>query len=210
MTDLRRRERPRGLRRRQFRPPAARRARNVAKWDGTSWSASATGFARRCRNSPSSTTGTAPRSTPRGTSRPPPAGSTTSRSGTAPRGSRCSRGERRMSSARSSTTRARARRCTSVGSFTSGLGTFSNRVVSLVAADSGGCNPADLAEPFGVLDLADVQAFIAAFTSGDPAADLVPPAGRARPRRPAGVRGRVHGRLPVTRAPRRMPIRVDS
>jgi hypothetical protein len=32
--------------------------------------------------------------------------------------------------------------------------------------------PADLAEPFGVLDLADVQAFIAAFVSGAPLADL--------------------------------------
>jgi hypothetical protein len=31
---------------------------------------------------------------------------------------------------------------------------------------------ADLAEPFGVLDLADVQAFIAAFTAGEPLADL--------------------------------------
>ena len=63
------------------------------------------------------------------------------------------------------------------GSFTSALGAFSNRVVSLVAADMGGCNAADLAEPFGVLDLADVQGFIAAFVSGDPAADLVPPEG---------------------------------
>ena len=32
--------------------------------------------------------------------------------------------------------------------------------------------PADLAEPFGVLDLADVQAFVTAFTSGEPLADL--------------------------------------
>ncbi|USN98515.1 MAG: DNRLRE domain-containing protein [Phycisphaeraceae bacterium] len=37
--------------------------------------------------------------------------------------------------------------------------------------------PADLAEPFGVLDLADVQTFIAAFVSGDLLADLAPPAG---------------------------------
>jgi len=41
----------------------------------------------------------------------------------------------------------------------------------------GGCNAADLAEPFGVLDLADVQAFIAAFTSQDPAADIAEPFG---------------------------------
>ncbi len=32
--------------------------------------------------------------------------------------------------------------------------------------------PADLAEPFGVLDLADVQVFVTAFTSGAPLADL--------------------------------------
>ncbi len=32
--------------------------------------------------------------------------------------------------------------------------------------------PADLAEPFGVLDLADIGAFVAGFTAGDPVADL--------------------------------------
>lgn len=41
----------------------------------------------------------------------------------------------------------------------------------------GGCNPADLAEPFGVLDLADIQAFVTAFTAQDPAADLAEPFG---------------------------------
>lgn len=35
-----------------------------------------------------------------------------------------------------------------------------------------GCNPADIAEPFGVLDLADIQAFIAAFIAHDQLADL--------------------------------------
>lgn len=40
-----------------------------------------------------------------------------------------------------------------------------------------GCNPADLAPPFGVLDLADVATFAAAFSTGDPAADLAPPFG---------------------------------
>lgn len=39
-----------------------------------------------------------------------------------------------------------------------------------------GC-PADLADPSGVLDLADVQAFIAAFVAGNPLADLAPPVG---------------------------------
>jgi DNA-binding beta-propeller fold protein YncE len=40
-----------------------------------------------------------------------------------------------------------------------------------------GCNPADVASPFDVLDLADVQAFIAGFLSQDPIADLAPPTG---------------------------------
>lgn len=40
-----------------------------------------------------------------------------------------------------------------------------------------GCNAADLAEPFGVLDLGDVQAFIAAFVAGDALADLAEPFG---------------------------------
>ena len=35
-----------------------------------------------------------------------------------------------------------------------------------------GCNAADLAEPFGLLDLGDITAFVAAFSAGDPAADL--------------------------------------
>ncbi len=37
--------------------------------------------------------------------------------------------------------------------------------------------PVDLAEPFGVLDLADIQAFVAAFASGGSAADLAEPFG---------------------------------
>jgi hypothetical protein len=42
-----------------------------------------------------------------------------------------------------------------------------------------GCtgNPADLAPPFGVLDLADIAAFIDGFVNGDPIADLAPPFG---------------------------------
>ena len=39
------------------------------------------------------------------------------------------------------------------------------------------CNIADLAEPFGVLDLDDADAFIGAFLAGDSAADLVAPIG---------------------------------
>ncbi|MEM7755481.1 MAG: GC-type dockerin domain-anchored protein, partial [Planctomycetota bacterium] len=39
------------------------------------------------------------------------------------------------------------------------------------------CNVADLAEPFGVLDLTDVDAFISAFTTQDPASDIAAPFG---------------------------------
>jgi hypothetical protein len=35
-----------------------------------------------------------------------------------------------------------------------------------------GCNDADLAAPFGTLDLADIVAFVTAFTSAEPPADL--------------------------------------
>jgi hypothetical protein len=38
----------------------------------------------------------------------------------------------------------------------------------------GGCNDADIAPPFGVLDLTDVNTFVASFLANDPAADLVP------------------------------------
>jgi hypothetical protein len=47
--------------------------------------------------------------------------------------------------------------------------------VSYIPPD--GCNSADLAEPFGTLDLADITAFITAFTAQDPAADLAEPFG---------------------------------
>jgi len=39
------------------------------------------------------------------------------------------------------------------------------------------CNAADVAEPFGVLDLGDIDTFIAGFTSGDPDADIAEPFG---------------------------------
>ena len=39
------------------------------------------------------------------------------------------------------------------------------------------CSPADLAEPFGIVDIDDVDAFILAFLAGDAAADLVAPFG---------------------------------
>jgi glucose/arabinose dehydrogenase len=40
-----------------------------------------------------------------------------------------------------------------------------------------GCNAADLAEPFDVLDLSDVQAFVSGFVGQDPIADLAAPFG---------------------------------
>ena len=48
--------------------------------------------------------------------------------------------------------------------------------VILVVSD-GACNAADLAEPFGVLDLADIAAFVPAFLAMEPAADLAAPFG---------------------------------
>ncbi|MAY74510.1 MAG: hypothetical protein CMJ31_07375, partial [Phycisphaerae bacterium] len=39
------------------------------------------------------------------------------------------------------------------------------------------CNDADLAEPFGALDIADVVEFLRAFGAGDEAADLAAPLG---------------------------------
>ncbi|MEZ6242738.1 MAG: M12 family metallo-peptidase [Phycisphaerales bacterium] len=39
------------------------------------------------------------------------------------------------------------------------------------------CSPADLAEPFGVLDFSDVSAFLVAFAAQEPEADLAPPNG---------------------------------
>ena len=47
----------------------------------------------------------------------------------------------------------------------------------ILLTGGGGCNPADIAEPFGVLDLGDIGTFVQAFTSQDPAADLAPPLG---------------------------------
>jgi mono/diheme cytochrome c family protein len=41
----------------------------------------------------------------------------------------------------------------------------------------GGCNAADVVEPFGVLDLGDLQAFVAAFLTQDPLADIAAPFG---------------------------------
>jgi hypothetical protein len=52
-----------------------------------------------------------------------------------------------------------------------------NQFVNLSDDVEMGCNLADLAEPFGVLDLADITTFIAAFTTANPVADIAPPFG---------------------------------
>jgi len=41
-----------------------------------------------------------------------------------------------------------------------------------ITIGAGGCNDADLAEPFGILDLNDISTFVAAFTTMDPVADI--------------------------------------
>jgi hypothetical protein len=49
--------------------------------------------------------------------------------------------------------------------------------ISVPSAGQTGCNAADIAEPFNVLDLADVQTFVAAFTTQGAAADIAAPFG---------------------------------
>jgi hypothetical protein len=52
-------------------------------------------------------------------------------------------------------------------------------VTSLVLTiGSSGCNPADLAEPFGQLTFGDISAFLGAFSANDPSADLAAPFGQ--------------------------------
>ena len=45
-------------------------------------------------------------------------------------------------------------------------------VITVEGDGPAGCNPADLAAPLGILDLADVQAFVVGFTAMEPIADL--------------------------------------
>lgn len=56
------------------------------------------------------------------------------------------------------------------------IGYSGNTCIRVFYAQAPDC-PADLAPPFGVLDLADVQAFVTGFTAQDPIADLAPPFG---------------------------------
>ncbi|MEZ6243625.1 MAG: GC-type dockerin domain-anchored protein [Phycisphaerales bacterium] len=59
-------------------------------------------------------------------------------------------------------------------------GQFTNTIVGpgAVVVDGGGCNGADIAEPFGQLDFSDVVAFLVAFGAMDPAADVAAPIGQ--------------------------------
>lgn len=52
-----------------------------------------------------------------------------------------------------------------------------NQFINLSDPVEEGCNDADLAEPFGILDLGDISAFVSGFTSADPIADLAAPFG---------------------------------
>jgi hypothetical protein len=55
---------------------------------------------------------------------------------------------------------------------------FTNRLVYVMTPScGGGCTVADLVEPFGILDLADINAFVGGFISQDPIADLAEPEG---------------------------------
>jgi hypothetical protein len=51
------------------------------------------------------------------------------------------------------------------------------RIYDIASCGLSPCNPADFAEPFGTLDLADITGFVSAFSAGEPSADLAPPAG---------------------------------
>ncbi|USN98015.1 MAG: VCBS repeat-containing protein [Phycisphaeraceae bacterium] len=48
---------------------------------------------------------------------------------------------------------------------------------SQASGDPQPCNAADIAAPFAILDLADVQAFVSGFVAQDPIADIAPPLG---------------------------------
>lgn len=52
-----------------------------------------------------------------------------------------------------------------------------NQFINLSDVVMGGCNLADLSEPFGILDLSDITTFISAFTTANPVADLAAPFG---------------------------------
>lgn len=68
---------------------------------------------------------------------------------------------------------------TSQWSAFAGFSDFTNTIVGpgVVSLAAEGCNDADNAAPFQVLDLADIQGFVSAFLDQTQAADIAPPAG---------------------------------
>ncbi len=68
---------------------------------------------------------------------------------------------------------------TSQWSRTASFSDFTNTITGpgSVSVAGQGCNDADNSEPFGVLDLADVQGFVGAFVNQQDAADIAAPAG---------------------------------
>lgn len=61
--------------------------------------------------------------------------------------------------------------------FDNGAGALFWDDASIAESSGGGCNDADLAEPFGTLDLNDITAFASAFVAMDDAADIAEPFG---------------------------------
>ncbi len=51
-------------------------------------------------------------------------------------------------------------------------GGFTVRGGFLTPMDPSACNPADIAPPFGILDLGDINAFVSGFITSDPIADF--------------------------------------
>ncbi len=56
-----------------------------------------------------------------------------------------------------------------------GFASYERSTAVRILVTAHGCNGADLAEPYGLLDLSDVLAFVTAFQAGDQRADLVMP-----------------------------------
>lgn len=51
-------------------------------------------------------------------------------------------------------------------------GAYAVRGGFLTGFEPEGCSPADLAPPFGIIDLSDINVFVSGFITGDPIADL--------------------------------------
>jgi hypothetical protein len=60
------------------------------------------------------------------------------------------------------------------GPLSGGVYTLTGGFWAGIESASPACNDADLSEPFGVLDLSDINAFVAGFLTQDPVADLNP------------------------------------